>query len=35
MFIFLVYHMTEQGWRHISDEDCKDLHYKYAEERKQ
>ncbi|CAB3385463.1 Hypothetical predicted protein [Cloeon dipterum] len=33
--IVRVYHMTEQGWRHISDEDCKDLHYKYAEERKQ
>jgi hypothetical protein len=25
--------MTPEGWRHISDEDCKDLHYKYADEK--
>ncbi|KAF4529162.1 hypothetical protein B566_EDAN017685 [Ephemera danica] len=31
--IVRVYHMTAQGWRRISDEDCKDLHYKYAAEK--
>jgi hypothetical protein len=28
-----VYHVKETGWVHISNEDCKDLHYKYQEEK--
>ncbi|XP_063990020.1 proteasome subunit beta type-5 [Diachasmimorpha longicaudata] len=32
--IIRVYHMKETGWVHISDEDCKDLHYMYQEEKK-
>jgi 20S proteasome subunit beta 5 len=31
--IVRVYHMTPNGKKHISDEDCMDLHYKYAEEK--
>ncbi|XP_011309100.1 proteasome subunit beta type-5 [Fopius arisanus] len=31
--IIRVYHMKETGWVHISDEDCKDLHYMYQEEK--
>lgn len=30
---FVVYHVKETGWVHISNEDCKDLHYKYQEEK--
>lgn len=32
--IVRVYHMTKDGFKVISEEDCMDLHYKYAEERK-
>lgn len=32
--IVRVYHMKDTGWVHISDEDCMELHYKYAEEDK-
>lgn len=32
--IIRVYHMTPNGFIHISDEDCMDLHYKYQEEKK-
>lgn len=31
--IIRVYHMTPEGWIHISDEDCSDLHYKYQDEK--
>lgn len=35
-FILLtVYHMKSTGWVHISDEDCKDLHYAYADQKRQ
>ena len=27
--------MKSTGWVHISDEDCKDLHYAYQEEKAQ
>lgn len=30
--IVRVYHMTKDGFKVISEEDCMDLHYKYAEE---
>ncbi|XP_051155158.1 proteasome subunit beta type-5 [Leptopilina boulardi] len=33
--IVRVYHMKPTGWIHISDEDCKDLHYMYADEKLQ
>ncbi|XP_059612580.1 proteasome subunit beta type-5 [Phlebotomus argentipes] len=33
--IIRVYHMTKDGFIHISDEDCMDLHYKYQEEKLQ
>ncbi|XP_043275813.1 proteasome subunit beta type-5 [Venturia canescens] len=33
--IVRVYHMKSTGWVHISDEDCKDLHYRYADEKLQ
>ena len=29
-----VYHMTPQGFKVISEQDCKELHYQYAEEKK-
>lgn len=29
-----VYHMKSTGWVHISDEDSKDLHYMYQEQKK-
>ena len=32
--IVRVYHMTKDGFKVISEEDCMDLHYKYAEEKK-
>ncbi|KAK2579686.1 hypothetical protein KPH14_011035 [Odynerus spinipes] len=32
--IVRVYHMKSTGWVHISDEDCKDLHYMYQEQKK-
>ncbi|XP_031780778.1 proteasome subunit beta type-5 [Nasonia vitripennis] len=32
--IVRVYHMKSTGWVHITDQDCKDLHYAYAEEKK-
>ncbi|XP_014296261.1 proteasome subunit beta type-5 [Microplitis mediator] len=32
--IVRVYHMKETGWVRISDDDCKDLHYMYQEEKK-
>jgi len=32
--IVRVYHMKPTGYEVISEEDCKDLHYKYAEEKK-
>ncbi|XP_065167035.1 proteasome subunit beta type-5 [Atheta coriaria] len=32
--IVRVYHMTQNGWVHIDNNDCMDLHYKYAEEKK-
>ncbi|CAG2060243.1 unnamed protein product, partial [Timema podura] len=31
--IIRVYHMKSTGWVNISNEDCKDLHYKYQEEK--
>ncbi|XP_003700810.1 proteasome beta5 subunit [Megachile rotundata] len=31
--IVRVYHMKSTGWVHISDEDCKDLHYMYQEQK--
>ncbi|KAL1115341.1 hypothetical protein AAG570_007371 [Ranatra chinensis] len=30
--IIRVYHMKSTGWERISEEDCKDLHYKYENE---
>lgn len=30
--IVRVYHVKETGWEKISEEDCKELHYKYQEE---
>jgi len=30
-----VYHIKDDGWHKISEKDCKDLHYEYAEEKKQ
>lgn len=30
---FTVYHMKSTGWVHISDEDSKDLHYAYQNEK--
>lgn len=30
--IIRVYHVKEDGWKKISEEDCKDLHYKYQDE---
>jgi len=30
-----VYHIKEDGWHKISEKDCKDLHYEYAEEKMQ
>jgi len=33
--IVRVYHMTPNGFKIISEEDCKDLHYRYAAEKKQ
>lgn len=33
--IVRVYHMTKDGFVHISDEDCMDLHYKYKEQKEQ
>lgn len=32
-FHFTVYHMKSTGWVHISDEDCKNLHYTYQAEK--
>ena len=31
--IVRVYHMTKDGFKVISEEDCMDLHYKYAAEK--
>ncbi|KAI5641285.1 proteasome subunit domain-containing protein [Phthorimaea operculella] len=31
--IIRVYHINEQGWVNISNEDCSDLHYKYQAEK--
>ncbi|XP_003694700.1 proteasome subunit beta type-5 [Apis florea] len=31
--IVRVYHIKPTGWVHISDEDCKDLHYMYQEQK--
>jgi len=31
--IVRVYHMSATGWKVISEEDCKDLHYRYAGEK--
>uniref|UniRef100_A0A1W7R9W1 Proteasome subunit beta n=1 Tax=Hadrurus spadix TaxID=141984 RepID=A0A1W7R9W1_9SCOR len=31
--IVRVYHMTEKGWKCISEDDCMDLHYKYEDEK--
>ncbi|KAK0085685.1 hypothetical protein PV325_004631 [Microctonus aethiopoides] len=31
--IVRVYHMKESGWVRISDDDCKDLHYMYQEQK--
>ncbi|XP_064466535.1 proteasome subunit beta type-5-like [Ornithodoros turicata] len=33
--IVRVYHVTEDGWKHISDDDCKDLHEKFEKEKLQ
>lgn len=33
IFFVLVYHMKSTGWVHISDEDCKDIHYKILEQK--
>lgn len=30
-----VYHIKDDGWHKISEKDCKDLHYEYAEEKMQ
>ena len=32
-FYFTVYHIKEDGWTKISEQDCKELHYKYAQEK--
>ena len=31
--IVRVYVMKETGWKRISEDDCKDLHYKYQDEK--
>ncbi|XP_045460901.1 proteasome subunit beta type-5 [Harmonia axyridis] len=31
--IIRVYHVTKDGWIHIDNNDCNDLHYKYLEEK--
>lgn len=33
--IIRVYHITKDGWVHIDNNDCNDLHYKYLEEKNQ
>jgi len=33
--IVRVYHIKADGWHKISEQDCKDLHYQYAEEKMQ
>jgi len=33
--IVRVYHIKDDGWHKISEQDCKDLHYQYAEEKMQ
>ncbi|XP_043580909.1 proteasome subunit beta type-5 [Bombus pyrosoma] len=33
--IVRVYHMKPTGWVHISDEDCKDLHYMYQDQKQE
>ncbi|CAD7013086.1 proteasome subunit beta type-5 [Ceratitis capitata] len=33
--IVRVYHLKKDGWIKISEDDCKDLHYKYSKERDQ
>lgn len=33
--IVRVYHIKEEGWVNVSNEDCMDLHFKYQEEKKQ
>ncbi|XP_071864594.1 proteasome beta5 subunit [Bombus fervidus] len=33
--IVRVYHMKPTGWVHISDEDCKDLHYMYQNQKQE
>nr|WAB24459.1 proteasome beta 5 subunit [Propylea japonica] len=33
--IVRVYHVTKDGWVHIDNNDCNDLHYKYMEEKNQ
>lgn len=32
--IVRVYHIKEDGWVNISNQDCMDLHYEYAEQKK-
>ena len=32
--LFLVYHMKETGWVKVSQNDVKELHYKYQDEKK-
>ena len=34
ILFFLVVHMKEDGYKIISEQDCTELHYKYAEEKK-
>jgi hypothetical protein len=33
MFELIVYTVKETGWKVISEDDCKDLHYRYQEEK--
>ena len=33
-FFIRVYHMKPTGFEVISEQDCKDLHYMYADEKK-
>ena len=33
--LFSVYHMTKDGFKVISEEDCTELHYKYEAEKNQ
>lgn len=32
MYIFLVYHITKNGWKHIKNEDCDEIYDKVQNE---